>query len=246
MKLPLLTITSLAVKRSDSFTLRVKNLSIEAGDILCVAGPNGSGKTTLVECITGLLASTAGHITIHGVPVSRNLRATKALVGFVPDDESWLIKELCAREYFALLHTIYRQAGVQHDMRKRGTELANILQFTAFDIPMEQLSHGNKKKVQLIAALMHQPQVIIVDELRNGLDPLAVIAAEQLIRQEATRGACVIAATHDLWWAERIAQHILLLMNGSIAVNQKTAAIVRKHGSLEKLFMKTVGGDGAV
>lgn len=210
--------------------------------VLCITGPNGSGKTTFIECLVGLLTPNHGTVQIQDMPVSQNLRQTKSQLGFVPDDEDWLIKELCAKEYLGLLAHTYRQAGVTSDMEKRIAELAELLGFSSFLEPLASLSHGNKKKVQLIAAFMHQPAVIVMDEVRNGLDPLAVIAVEQLIRQEAKRDALIIVTTHDLWWAERLSERTLVLANGAVTTYKKTAEIVAKYGSLEKFFLQTIRG----
>ena len=237
---PLLSVTNLQIKRSQAFALRLTKLRLPAGKLLCIAGPNGGGKTTLIECLVGLLRPDSGQITLAGQTVDNNLKAVRKLIGYVPDDEAWLVKELCAREYFDLLITVYRQAGVGGDMPARVRALSSALYFTNFRQPLEQLSHGNKKKVQLIAALVHQPKLIVIDELRNGLDPLAVIAAEQLLREEAKRGTCIVVSTHDLWWAERMADTVLLLVDGRPAANGPTKKLAQAHGSLEKLFLKTV------
>lgn len=233
----LLNVTGLRVRRGATFELAIPKLRLNRGEILCVAGPNGSGKTTLIDCLVGLLRPDAGTITVDGWLVDGNLRTMKNRIGYVPDDEAWLIKELCAEEYFALLATVYRQAGVPGDLKARTTALAKTLYFTNFRQPLETLSHGNKKKVQLIAGLMHRPKLLVVDELRNGLDTLAAIAAEQLLRQEAKRGACIVAATHDLWWAERVAGSAILLADGCIAASGQIKQLVQKYGSLEHLFL---------
>lgn len=238
----LVTIHDLSVKRSPTFQLCIQDLGVQSGEIICIAGPNGSGKTTLIECLTGLIQPDEGDVAVLGNPVDGNLKAVRANIGFIPDDEAWFIKELCAREYLDLVRHVYQQAGVATDMAARCEQLAQALYFTDFDLPLGSLSHGNKKKVQLIAGLMHRPAVIIVDELRNGLDPLAIIAAEDIIRGEAKRGACVIAATHDLWWAQRIARTLVLLLNGSIAMQAPVKALVKQYGSIEKLFLHTVRG----
>jgi len=237
-----LSIKNLSVRRSEQFNLHIPSIKVGGGDILCVAGPNGGGKTTFIECVVGLLKPDAGRITILGQTVDNNLRATKANLGFVPDDEHWFVSELSAKEYFELLQHIYSQAGVSSNMKAKTEDLAQRLYFTAFDQQLGQLSHGNKKKVQLIAALMHEPKVIVLDELRNGLDPLVIMAAEEVVREAASAGACVVAATHDLWWAERIANNILLLVDGQPKLHQKTADIVKTQGSVEQLFMQVVGG----
>lgn len=237
---PIIDVRDLAVRRSATFELTIPSLAIQAGSIVCIAGPNGSGKSTFITALMGLLQPDHGTITIDGQTIAQDLRTTKAIVGCIPDDEAWFISELTAREYISLLASVYADAGVTADTQTRAYELAKQLYFTALDQPLEQLSHGNKKKIQLIAGLMHTPKVIIVDELRNGLDPLAIIAAEQLIKAEAKRGACIVAATHDLWWAERISDTLLLLIDGRVAVQNTTRALVRQYGSIEALFMQQV------
>jgi len=236
-------ITDLRINRGSAFSLYIPLLTARPGSIVCVTGPNGSGKTTLIESIVGLVTGGKdnGAVRVNGQSVNNNLRTTKAMIGFIPDEENWFIKELSAQEYFELLISIYAKIGISVDrMKKRIVTLAAALYFTAFDQRLETLSHGNKKKVQIIAGLMHSPRLVIMDELRNGLDPLAIIAAEKIIRDEAARNTCIIAATHDLWWAERIANDVILLVNGRPVLNQAIADIIKEYGSLEKAFIATV------
>jgi len=237
----LVRIDNLGVQRSSAFWLRIESLKLSDGDILCITGANGSGKTTLIECLAGILQPDTGSIAIENRILSNDLRATKARIGFIPDDENWFIGELCATEYFELLRRIYKEAGANADTSSNVDRFASTLGFTSFRTPLRLLSHGNKKKVQLIAGLMHEPSVVIVDELRNGLDPLAILAAEELILQQATRGACIIAATHDLWWAERIAHNIMLLHNGIVLVHSDNPSLLKTYGSLESMFKQKVG-----
>lgn len=236
----LLQVTGLQLQRSPNYCLTVPKLKVQGGSLLCITGPNGCGKTSLLECLVGLLVPQEGSIILNGRLVSKNLRSTKASFGYAPDTEDWFIKELCAREYFSLLERVYRDAGVTTNMQARVQELAGQLLFTAFLQPLGSLSHGNKKKVQIIAALMHCPPVIIVDEIRNGLDPLAILAVEDLLQAELKRGAALIAATHDLWWAQRLSDQTLLLIDGSVAAYRKTLDLIDTHGSLEQFFVRAV------
>jgi ABC-2 type transport system ATP-binding protein len=233
-----LTVDNLHIRRSKTFTLHIEQLRVSAKSIVCIAGPNGGGKSTFMQCIVGLLKPDSGKVIVDGTLVTNDLRATRSVIGFVPDDEDWLIQELCAKEYFDLLIRVYRDAGVRSDMRARIGELAKELSFTTFLQQLGSLSHGNKKKVQIIAGLMHEPKLIVLDEIRNGLDPLAIMSAEKIITDERKRGACIIAATHDLWWAERTSNRILLLSDGSIQANLPTKTILRKYGSVESLFLR--------
>lgn len=236
----ILTVKDLFVRRSSTFDLAIPNLHIKPKEILCVTGTNGSGKTTLLECMTGLLMAERGYIRLEGHDISHNVRFTKARIGYIPDDENWLIPQLCAKEYFELLQRIYTEAGVTTDMQITCRRLTAALKFKDVFVQLGSLSHGNKKKVQIIAALMHQPSLVILDELRNGLDPFAIIAAEEIMQLEAARGATIVASTHDLWWAERIADTILLLEHGKPVIHANKNTLVRQYGSIEALFRHTL------
>lgn len=237
----ILRIDNLRFVRSSLFTLSLERLRLQEGTILCITGPNGSGKTTLLECITGILKPTSGEVLVNGQPLGSNLYHSRLLIGFVPDEEDWFIKELCAEEYFKLLVDTYAKARVPRAlMEQRIERLARILGFVQFRQRLYHLSHGNKKKVQIIAGLMHAPKLLVIDEIRNGLDPLAIISVEGLLHEEAKSGTCIVAATHDLWWAERISKEIMLLIDGKVALHKTTSLILKQHASLEDLFVQTI------
>lgn len=236
-----LEVRSLIVVRSTDFTLQLPLLKLGAGKILCIAGPNGSGKTTLIEALAGIIPLTNGEVRLAGRPLTAELRDIRGSIGFIPDSDEWFVGELTAGEFFELTASVYRQAGHRLNLIGRARDLAQELYFTSFDQTLDSLSHGNKKKVEIIAGLMHAPSLIIIDELRNGLDPLAIIAAERIIKREASRGASIIAATHDLWWAERFSDSTLLLVDGREVVQSATKQLIAKWGSLESLFLDAVG-----
>jgi ABC-2 type transport system ATP-binding protein len=236
----MLQITDLYFAYGAAFRLAIPAISVQPGEIVCIAGPNGGGKTTYLECLTGLLQPSRGQIAVDGTVIKPTIYHTKSLIGYVPDDENWFIKELCANEYFEVLMSVYWSAGVTINMKQRCADLAKALRFSSFNRPLQQLSHGNKKKVQIIAALMHNPKVLIVDEIRNGLDPLAVIAVEKLLKQHAESGACIVAATHDLWWAERLATTVLLLVDGKPILHMPVQRVTKQYGHVEKAFLELV------
>jgi ABC-2 type transport system ATP-binding protein len=236
---PALQIHRLHIRRSSEFALRIDSLWLERGRVLCIAGANGSGKTTLIEAIVGLAPAPGSTLRILGQHQSPDAFDAKALCGFIPDDDSWIIPELTAREYFALLISIHERAQVamRPNMTQTMTQLSHKLMFDDFDQQLGSLSHGNRKKVQIIAALIHRPQLLIVDELRNGLDPLAIRQAEDLLRALAAGGVAVLAATHDLWWAQRFADDIVMLDRGRIILEQPTTDIIASSGSVESKFL---------
>ena len=238
-----LDVRDLSVSPGGEFVLSIPKLAIKSGHILCLAGPNGSGKTTLIEALAGLQGIVSGSVNLSGKNwLDTNLRHTRAQLGYIPDDERWFIPELTAHEYLKLMAQVYADAKScdKSTIINRSRELGQALYFKQFDQPLLTLSHGNKKKVQIIAGLMHQPDVILVDEIRNGLDPLAIIAVEEILRIEAKRGAIIIAASHDLWWSQRLATDIVLLMEGRLIVQATTKSLIAKHGSIESLFLETM------
>lgn len=233
-----LHIMYLQYRRNNKFSLDINELRVHGGEIVCIAGANGSGKTTLVEIVAGLIKPQAGGIYLTGKGIGVDNPEFKRNIGYIPDDDNWIIPELTPREYFAMLNSVYSDAGVVHNMYRHQRILADTLLFDAYDKQMGALSHGNRKKVQIIAALMHQPKLLIVDELRNGLDPVVIRRAEQLIKDEAARGVAVLAATHDLWWAERFASQIIMLKDGQVLYEAATDSICKKYGSVESKFME--------
>lgn len=234
----ILSINELKIKRSSTFQLTVPFLNLTPGSVTCVVGANGSGKTTLVEAIVGLIPPKSGVVRVSGFEAHSDSAEVRRAIGYIPDDDTWIIPELTASEYFELLASVQTNAGSQKRMIMRAHELAEELLFTSFNQQLGSLSHGNKKKVQIIAGLLHDPHFIIVDELRNGLDPIAIIQAEKILKRKQVSGSAIIAATHDLWWAERFADEIVMIRRGQVVLNDYTKNIVERSGSLEKSFME--------
>jgi ABC-2 type transport system ATP-binding protein len=238
---PVLKLASLRVRRSASFALEVPALALAAGQVTCVVGANGCGKTTLLEAVAGLAVAVGGSVTLLGQAMHTDSIPARRALGYVPDDDAWLIPELTAREYFDLLGAVYARAGVTHDTNEVAASLAENLLFHDFTQQLGSLSHGNKKKVQLIAGLLHRPRLLVVDELRNGLDPIAIVQAEQLLQRQKQAGTAILAATHDLWWAERFADHIIMIREGRILLQDNTSRIVAAAGSVEARFLELYG-----
>jgi ABC-2 type transport system ATP-binding protein len=238
---PILDVAFLKINRNKNFSLNITSLMVNTKGIVCLVGANGSGKTTLLEAVVGILSHDKGAIHIKGASMNLDAFDAKLRLGYIPDDDNWIIAELTAREYFDLHEAIYKEAGIKADMSKNVEAMAKHLSFSNFDQPMGSLSHGNKKKIQIIVALMHEPSIIVVDELRNGLDPIAIKSAENLLLKNSRRGTAVLAATHDLWWAERMSQRIIMIKDGHIMLDEATKKIVKKDGSLENKFMQLYG-----
>jgi ABC-2 type transport system ATP-binding protein len=213
----ILTLENILVKRGD-FKLTINQLSLHKKEIACVVGPNGSGKTSLLLTILGLLPH-EGSCKVDGHFYDGNQVKIKSKIGFIPDDPELLFEELTAQEQWSVTASVLSQikGTPEAELKRRTTELA---QSVSFNPPKNKLardySHGMRKKTQVINALIGSPSVVVIDELRNGLDPIAITQAEALIKKERDSGAAVLAATHDLWWAERFADYIYIILDGRI------------------------------
>ena len=237
---PVLFVAGLEARRG-RFTLGPLSLQVEPSQTVCLVGPNGAGKTTLINVVLGLTAPYAGEVLISGRPVDALRRSHLDHIGYVPDDPKLLIEELTAREYWALLDSVRRHGTPGSDAMARAAELADRLQLDPDARPISAFSHGMRKKAQLVAALMHRPALLVIDEMRNGLDPIAGRRAEELVAEACIEGAAVLLASHDLYGAERSADEVVVLDLGQVVASGRPEDIRGDaDGSLEDAFIRIV------
>ena len=215
----------LAVRRGE-FRLGPLDLDLAGGTVTCLVGPNGSGKTTLLRAVMGLVPIAAGEVWVDG-RLSRG-RSARVLadVGYAADGADGLIAELTAQELWdlhSLAHAELR--GSVPRLQARAAELARTLDFVPPRLRISALSHGMQKKTQLVAALLHDPSVVVLDEPRNGLDPIGIQRLEDLVVRSAQIGSTVLIATHDLRFAERIADQVVILHRGRVLRTGRPDAI---------------------
>lgn len=198
------------VKRYGRFEA-VKDLSfeVERGTICGFLGPNGAGKTSTLRMILGLTDPTAGKITVLGADDGRKVRDR---IGFLPEERG-LYRKMTPVEaiaFFAALKGVPMGEG-----RKRARRMLEEMGLgEAMKKPMKDLSKGMAQKVQLIASVAHQPELVILDEPFSGLDPMNQQGLETMIRGLAERGATVLFSTHVMQHAERLCQKVVLLSGG--------------------------------
>lgn len=217
------------------------SLRLEAGKIYGLLGPNGSGKTTGLHILTGLLTPTEGSVLIGGVPITE--KRSRDLYGFAPDDLP-LPVALTGREYLEFHHAMRRRKD-----GPRARDLADLFGLADdLDKQVGQYSHGMRRKLQVIAALSHEPQIVILDEPFRGLDPDAAAALRDVLTGFSRSGRTVLIATHDLLRAERDCDEVTILANGRVVATGSPQALLAQHGgipNLEGLFMSVTGLDGA-
>ena len=219
------------------------NLQVRAGEIMGFLGPNGAGKTTTIKILTGLLAPTAGTARICGFNIQVQPLQAKACIGYVPDTPN-LYGKLNAWEFLRFMGRLYRVPKAQ--VEQRAAELLKMfdLEDAAGDL-LEGYSHGMQQKMALAGALVHNPQVLFLDEPTVGLDPKSARLIKSLLRQIADRGATVFFSTHILEIAERMCDRVAIINKGEI-IAVGTMDELRAggaSGSLEDIFLSLTGGD---
>ena len=232
-------------KRYGGFTA-VDDLSFTAqpGQILGFLGPNGAGKTSTIRMIIGLMAPTAGRIEVLDADDARKVRDR---IGFLPEERG-LYRRMTPVDAITFL------AGLKGVPRPEARRRARVMLEAqglgaAADRQMRNLSKGMAQKVQLISAIVHEPELVILDEPFSGLDPVNQQALEGVIRGLAARGATVVFSTHVMQHAERLCDHVVLLARGKKVfdgtVNQARAVAPRSlvlEGALDEAIVKALPG----
>lgn len=216
----------------------VKDVSfrVESGETYGLLGPNGSGKSTTLHSIVGIVQPTSGSLEVCGY--SADSVEAKERLGFVPDDLS-MPETLTGQELLAFVQRLY---GAENEGRTEAlVEIFGLRD--ALGRLIEEYSHGMKKKLQIVAALSHAPQVVILDEPFRGLDPEAAINLRHLLANEKARGSGILIATHDLLMAQQDCDSIGIISNGEMVIQGPVEALLRDFGtdSLEDVFLVASG-----
>jgi ABC-2 type transport system ATP-binding protein len=215
------------------------SFSVRTGEIYGLLGPNGAGKTTTLKVLVGVLEPKAGKVEIFNTPISDEV-AAKSNLGYVPE-EVILLDSLTPREFLEFVASIRHMESESVNLRlQRLTTAFELTQY--FDTPIAALSMGNKQKVAIIAALMHEPQLLILDEPLVGLDARSSKILKELISFHAKKGGAVIFSTHIMEVAEKLCTRVGIINKGKI-VGEGTVDELRKlvksaEGSLEDIFLK--------
>jgi ABC-2 type transport system ATP-binding protein len=219
-------------------------LHIARGEVFAFLGPNGAGKTTTIKLMCGLLFPTAGKVRIGGFDLEHQGDKARQLVSYVPD-QPYLYEKLTGREFLQFISDMY--GLTRGHGRQRIQEMIELFGLGDFvDDLTERYSHGMRQRTVFAAALLHQPEVLIVDEPTVGLDPRSVRLLKDLLRKEASGGTTVFLSTHSLDIAQELADRIgivdhgQLISCGSLDVLRKQAAV---DGSLEDVFLKLTQED---
>jgi len=220
------------------------NLTIPAGELYGLLGPNGAGKTTTMRMIAGILQPTGGSIRIAGIDVRADPIGAKRLLGFIPD-RPFVYDKLTGAEFLRFVAGLYGQDGAAID--RRIDELLELFELLPWrDELTESYSHGMRQKLIISSALLHRPEVIVVDEPMIGLDPKSARLLKDLLRQFVNRGGTVLMSTHTLEIAEAMCDRIAIVQGGKIVaagtMDELRVQTSTGDASLEELFLKLTGG----
>jgi ABC-2 type transport system ATP-binding protein len=214
------------------------DLTVRRGELYALLGPNGAGKTTTLRMVTGLLAPDAGHVEVLGVDLARDPSAAKQKMAYLPDDPM-LYGKLKPTEYLEFVAGLWGIAA--EDAEPRARRLLDWLDLTEHAHELtEGFSRGMKQKLALAGALIHEPELLILDEPLTGLDAAAARQVKDLLVSHVAKGGTVILTTHILEVAERLAQRIGIIRQGRL-IAEGTLAELRERtlgGSLEDVFLQ--------
>jgi ABC-2 type transport system ATP-binding protein len=211
-----------------------------AGEVTGYLGPNGSGKSTTLKMITGLIEPSGGEILFNGEPISRNRIAHRQRLGYVPE-EPHIYPHLTGSEYLEMI-------GQLRGMPERllGAKIDGFLHLFSLQadrhVPISSYSKGMRQKVLLAAALLHNPDLVLLDEPFSGLDVNSALILRQLISELAARGKVVLFSSHELDTVERVSSRIVILHKGQVVANDSIQQLrsLMSLPTLERIFTELV------
>jgi len=211
------------------------SLHIEQGHIYGFIGHNGAGKTTTLKSVVGILPYDEGEIYIDGRSMKKEPMECKKMMAYIPDNPD-LYEYLSGIQYLNFVADVYQVSKNDREMRIH--KYADMLELTS-DLaqPISAYSHGMKQKLAIIAAFIHQPKLIVMDEPFVGLDPKASHLLKQIMREHCHAGGAIFFSTHVLEVAEKLCDRIAIIKKGKLVVSGRTQDIIGNE-SLEDVFLE--------
>src|SRR6266545_3348494 len=214
------------------------SLSVRQGEFFAVLGPNAAGKTTTIKILTGLLKPTSGSATLAGFDVQTHPLEVRRRLAYVPDFP-FLYDKLTPWEFIRFTGQMFRMDDAR--LQSRAVELIRRFNLEAYlRQPIEGLSHGTRQRVAIVSALLHDPEVFVIDEPMVGLDPHHTRVVKDTLKERSLAGMTVFLSTHQLSVAEEMADRIGIIHQGKLVAVGTRDELRQQSGStgaLEQTFL---------
>jgi ABC-2 type transport system ATP-binding protein len=234
----MIELINLTKKFGDLVAVNDISLTIPRGEFFAVLGPNAAGKTTTIRILAGLLKPTSGSARVASFDVQTQSMEARRRIAYVPDFP-FLYDKLTPWEFFRFTGQLFRMSESQ--IQKECRELVSRFNLDEFiNKPVEGLSHGTRQRVAIVSALMHHPEVMVIDEPMVGLDPQHARVVKDVLKERSQAGTTIFLSTHQLSVAEEMADRIGIINKGKlIAVGTREELRQRSgvDGALEKTFL---------
>ena len=229
---------------SPVYAVKDASFSVNGGEVFGFLGPNGAGKSTIIKSIVGIQPITEGNIFVCGYDVKLQPVFAKNLIGFVPDHYA-LYEKLSGREYLNYIADIYEVSQEDRDARLK--EYIHIFELeSSIDNKIKTYSHGMKQKITIIAALIHEPKVWILDEPLTGLDPNSIYQVKECMKRHAEKGNIVFFSSHLIDIVEKLCDRVAVIKKGQIQTIKDVKDIEKEYDSLEEFYMQIINGESKV
>ncbi|CDS91429.1 MULTISPECIES: ABC transporter ATP-binding protein [Sphingobacterium] len=243
---PIIRISNLRKSYGSKEILKGINLDIYPGQVIGYIGPNGAGKSTTVKILTGLINDFEGEVMVNDIDIKENPLAIKSQIGYVPENAE-LYDVLTPLEYLDFVGQLY---GMENTLiQQRSQQLLKAFGLEQnINNRMDTFSKGMRQKVLLISGIIHNPQIIVLDEPLSGLDANAVIIVKELISLLAKEGKTIFYCSHMMDVVEKVSDRIMLISEGHIIADGTFEQLkTYQSESLEQIFSKLTGKeDGSV
>ena len=238
MEQVVIELVHLVKKFGDLVAVNDVTLTIPRGEFFAMLGPNAAGKTTTLKILAGLMKPTAGCVRVCGFEVQTQPLEARRRVAYVPDFP-FLYEKLTAREFFRFIGQLFQMDDAR--IATSAQTLIGRFHLDSYaDLPLESLSHGTRQRVAIVSALLHDPEVFVIDEPMVGLDPQHARIVKDVLKERTRAGVTVLMSTHELSVAEEMADRIGIV-NGGKLIAVGTRDELRKQsgasGPLEDVFL---------
>lgn len=232
-------VENLVVSYGSIMAVNGLTFQVRSGEVYGLLGPNGAGKTSTIKVLAGVLEPTSGYVEVFGYPISNEI-AVKSLIGYIPENIV-LLDSLTPREFFEFIASVRKLNSKAVNLRLSQLVSAfNLKEY--FDTPIAALSMGTKQKVAVIAALLHDPPLLVLDEPLNGLDARSSRILKELISIHTRKGGAVILSTHIMEIAEKLCTRVGIINRGKLigegTIDELKKLVKSVEGSLEDVFLK--------